>query len=366
GVPVAELRLALFSQQGQSAAKHVFSVAASLDSQVVGEPQVLGQVKENYRQALATSATGPLLNALFPAAFAAAARVRSETSLAERPVTIVSSALQVARQLHGDLSQTRVLLIGLGEMCEMLAADFQQADVAEIVVSHESQARAEAAARRLSCHYMPFEALPSALTRADILVSDRGAGRWTVTQKMVEEALKVRRNRPIFLIDAAIPADIEASVGDLADAFLYDLHDLESLARQGRSSRQSAVDNAQQLLNEELGAFVRHHSARDADPILADLHGHFERIRQEILQDTKLDREAATRLLVKRLLYEPSRRLRDDLASRGSTCQPRSETETSTNKTTPLSLAEAVRQLFLLEAGEEQDNQKKDRPKEES
>ncbi len=344
GARSGEEALPLYHYRGGAAAAHIFRTAASLDSQVVGEPQILGQVKENYRHAMTVGKTGPLLDAVFPAAFAAAKRVRTETPLAEQPVSIAASALQVARQLHGDLRQRRALLIGLGEMCELLGAELQKAAVPDIVVTHESAVRAEAAAARLSCHFLPMAELDHALTEADIVVSDRGAGSWTITKQMVAAALKRRRNRPIFLIDAAMPGDIEASTSDLSDAFLYDLGDLEAVALKGRASRQMAVQLAQDILDQELSAFERRHRERAAGPTIGALRAHFEAVRQEVLADPKLDRDSATRLLVNRLLHRPSEILRHDASGEAADDGAVGDPDTFGQ------VAEAARLLFGLQS----------------
>ena len=250
---------------------HLFKVAAALDSQVLGEPHVLGQIRQCHRAASEAKMTGPLLEAALQAAYGAARRVRDETPLSEQPMSIAAAAVQTASSLHGDLKTCRGLLLGLGEMSELLLEELQQAGLADLVVMHGVEARAAAAAERLRCHYRPWEELPAALAEADIMISDLGLGRCSVTRPMVEAALKARRRKPMFLIDAAIPGDIEAAVEGLADAFVYSLDDLERVALTGRPSREAAVSMAHGILAEEQTRFLRRGAERAAVPSITGL-----------------------------------------------------------------------------------------------
>lgn len=305
-----DLQAQSYRHFAEAALRHVFAVAASLDSQVIGEPQVLGQVKESHRQAAAAGCLGPGLEMVLQSAYTTAKRVRSETPLAERPVSITASALMVARNLHGDLARSSALVIGLGEMGELMALELREAGVVDLVVLHGSQRRSEAAAHRLRCHFRPFEELAEALAAADIVVTALGSGRQTVTAPLVEAALKQRRRRPILFLDAAVPGDVEPAVQDLDGAFVYDLDDLEGVAREGKAGREATALAAWRVLEEEVAAFLRKRAERAAVPAVAALRKHFEAAREEVLAQGGLDAEAATRLLVKRLLHGPSEALR--------------------------------------------------------
>ena len=293
-----------------AALRHVFAVAASLDSQVIGEPQVLGQVKESHRQAAAAGSLGTGLETVLQSAYATAKRVRSETPLAERPVSITASALMVARNLHGELARSSALVVGLGEMGELMAMELKEAGVVDLVIMHGSLRRAEAAAHRLRCHFRPWEELAEAVAAADIVVTALGSGRHTVTAPVVEAALKQRRRRPILFLDAAVPGDVEPAVQELDGAFVYDLDDLEGVAREGKAGREATALAAWRVLEEEVSAFLRKRAERAAVPAVAALRKHFEAAREEVLAQGGLDAEAATRLLIKRLLHGPSEALR--------------------------------------------------------
>jgi glutamyl-tRNA reductase len=310
GLSPAELDGQDYQYRGAEALRHFFAVAASLDSQMIGEPQVLGQVKDSRRRSVAAGMIGRLLGDVTQAAFAAAKRVRRETPLAEQPVTLAAAALRVARDLHGALERCSALVIGLGEMGELLAGELKAAGLRDLALSHRNQARAELAAHRLRCHLRDWDERAAALVEADIVVSAVGAGRYELTREEIQTVLKKRRYRPMFLIDAAVPGDIEAAVQDLDGAFVYDLGDLERVAHQGKEKREAAAIAAWAVLNEELARFERAQAERVVVPALVGLREHAEALRREVLADGKLDAAAATRLLLGRLLHAPSEVLR--------------------------------------------------------
>ena len=318
GLDAADYAPFVAQYRGEEALRHLFGVAASLESQVLGEPQVLGQVKESHRLAAGHGIAGSGLELLMQAAFGAAKRVRNETTIAERPVSMAAVALELVRRLHGEISRCKALLIGLGEMSEVFATELRSAGVAHLAVVHRSPGRAEAVAHRWQAHVRPWEALPEALSEAEIVVSAVGSGDYAISAEMLRKALRQRRQRPIFLIDAAAPCDIEPAVASLSGAFVYDLADLETAVEQGRQARESGAERALAILDEELAAFRSARAERRAVPAVTALRSHFETVRQEVLQNGKLDAEAATRLLVNRLLHDPSETLRRAAAEAAS------------------------------------------------
>lgn len=302
---------ALSIVRGPAALRHLFAVAASLDSQVLGEPQVLGQLRDSHRAAVAAGLVGRELEAALQAAYTVAKRVRSETPLAEQPVSIAAAAVKVARQVHGDLRRAHALLVGLGEMGEIMAGQLKDNAIASLTVTHPTQRRAETAARRMTAHVRPWPELEDALVDADIVVTALGEGRYTVTEGAMRRALKRRRQRPMFVMDAAVPGDVEPAVEQLDPAFVYDLGDLERVAQEGRAQREAAALAAWRIVDEELDAYQRRDSAREAMGAVTALRDHVEALRAEVLASGKLDADAATRLLVKRLLHEPTQVLRE-------------------------------------------------------
>jgi glutamyl-tRNA reductase len=298
--------------QGTAALRHLCAVASSLDSVVLGEPQVLGQVKDSHRLSAAAGMVGTQLESMLRVAYGAAKRVRTETVIGERPVSIAAAAIQMARGVHGDLGRCTALLLGGGEMGELLAEQLRQCGVSRTIVVHRSPARAALIAHRLGGHIRPFEELADALTDADIVIGALGDERQTVTAAAIRQALRARRRRPMTCIDSAVPGDIEQSVHDLDGAFRFDLGDLEKLAVEGQSLRAGAADSAWAIIDAELASFAVGETGRQATPAVIALRRHFEAMRDQVIAENP-GAEAATvaRLLVNRLLHAPSAALRD-------------------------------------------------------
>lgn len=317
GEGVGVVRSQLYALHDEAALRHIAAVAASLDSLILGEPQVLGQVKAAHRVALAAGMVGPELEAALQAAYATAKRVRSETAIAEGPVSMAAAAVQLARDVHGDLGRIAGLLIGTADMGELLAEELQKADLARLSITASSLARAEETARRLGCHVAGFEPLAPALRQAEVVVTASGSGRHVVTAAMMNTVMRERRRRPVFIVDLGVPADVERAVEDIDGVFRYDLDDLERIAMAGRASRASAAAAAGAIVDAEIAGFLRLRAERSAVPALIALRRHFEAERERALRDAGGDAARATELLVNRLLHAPSEALRQ-LAAVGS------------------------------------------------
>jgi len=292
------------------ALRHLFAVVSALDSAVPGDPDVPGQVRAALRAARARGMLGGGLDSAFQAAFGVAKRVRGETALGEKPVSIAAAAVQVAGEIHGDLKRTALLLVGLGEMSELMAWQFRASGVGRLTIAHPTERRAESVAARQAAHVHPWSDLDSALPDADIVVAALGEGRHTVTREQVRRALKKRRQRPMFLVDAAVPGDIDPGVDGFDAAFRYEFTDLEHIAATGLVERETAAVDAWRILDAELDAFQARQQEREAVPTLVALREHAEAVRAEVLADGKLDAETATRKLLQRLLHTPTRTLR--------------------------------------------------------
>jgi glutamyl-tRNA reductase len=309
GFDAGEITRSLYRHEGAAALRHLFAVASALDSLVIGEPHVLGQVKAAHRLAAEQGLAGSEIESAFAAAYAAARRVRRDTRIAERPVSIAAAALELARDIHGDLARTNLLVLGPSEMGELMAEHFQRSGIAHLTVCGPSP-RAARVAQGLRCHAVPLDALDEALAGADIAIAALGAGRAVLTAPRVAAALRRRPTRPIFVIDAAVPGDAEPAVNDLDGAFLYDLADLERVALAGRATREAASREAWQIIEAELAAFAARRAERRAVPAVVALRQYVERLREQALAEAGGDAEAATRLLANRLLHDPSERLR--------------------------------------------------------
>ena len=310
GADFAELDRQCYRLEGRPAIQHLFSVAASLDSLVVGEPQILGQVKNSQRLAQEKSMVGPELEGLLAAAYHAAKRVRTETSIGERPVSIAAAAERLACNVHGGLDDCSALLIGAGEMGELIAEHLRRAGLGRIIVVAKIMAQAEELALRLSGHFEPIENITQMLPEADIVVSAVASGRYVLTRAMVKDALAARRQKPVFLIDAGVPVDIEPAVNDLDSAFVYDLADLEGVAVEGLVGRDAETRAAAEIIEQEVERFCDVQAGRAASPLVSALRDHFEDTRRDILDNASDDTTSATRLLVNRLLHGPSEVLR--------------------------------------------------------
>jgi glutamyl-tRNA reductase len=307
---VAVIKNQLYVYQDQEAVRHIFRVTASLDSLMVGEPQVVGQVKDAHRWAVEAGTVGAELERIFQAAYGTAKRVRNETAVGERPVSIASVAVQIARELHGDLERCKGLLIGAGDMGELTAKNLIEAGLNDFTCIHSFEGRAKMIARNLDCHAESFDARDRLASEADIIVTSMNKRSRVVTTEMVEAALKVRKNKPIFLIDTGIPGDVDPAVNEVDGAFLYDLHDLEQVAMEGRASREAEARAASVILEKDLNEFFKGKEERVAVPLVSALRERFEAERQSVLASHGHDADKATRLLINRLLHIPSEELR--------------------------------------------------------
>ncbi len=300
----------LIRRYDDDAIHHVFRVACALESQVIGESQVLGQVKDSVGTSKAAGMIGPELDGLYQATFQLAKTVRTDTSIGEGAVTVASAAIQVAKDLYGDLSSTRMLLVGLGDVGDLLLKQFRLAGLQRVTMTGTSR-RVERAARRADCHFAPMERLDDVLREADIIVTASSTGRYLIDRAMIEQALKARRRARMVLFDCGIPADIDPAIGGLDNAFLYTLEDVERLAREGEYGRGEAASEASRMVSEGLVQFRKSRAALEGVPALVSLRQHFEAIRRELLEGhPHADAEEISRLLINRLLHEPSETLR--------------------------------------------------------
>ena len=292
------------------AVEQIFAVSASLDSQIIGEPQVLGQVKAAHRIARENGMVGQGLETLMQAAYGAAKRVRRETTIGERPVSIAAAVVDLARHVHGDLSRANGFMIGVGDMGHMVAEHLLAAGLNRLTVTHPLEVRASILARTLNCHRVDYIDRADAMARADVVITALGRHEYAVNKDMVQTALKTRRMRPMFLVDVAVPGDVDPTINRIDEAFLYELADLERIVSNSRASREIEAAAGRAIVAAEVAAYHADRAGRAAVPAVKLLREHAEKLRAEALTEAGCDAEKATHLLLNRLLHSPSIMLR--------------------------------------------------------
>src|SRR6187455_1976832 len=245
----------VFTRHGHEAARHLFRVAAGLDSIVVGEPQILGQVKDAFQAAAEHHRAGPVLSKLFHWSFLVGKRVRTETGLGEGAVSVSFAAVALARKIFGQLNGRRVLVVGAGEISTLTAQHLRANGVGEILVTSRTPPHAETLAASVNGRSLPWDDLAQGVAVADIVVTATGSQRPIITRAQVEAGTGRHRRDPLFIIDIAVPRDVEASVGDIEQVFLYNVDDLQTLVQENLSRRSSEVDRAEAIVAEEVAKF---------------------------------------------------------------------------------------------------------------
>jgi len=325
--PASEVAPHLYRLEGEDAVRHAFRVAASLDSMVLGEPQILGQVKEAYEAAERAGSLGSVLNALRNRSIAAAKRARSETAIGRNAVSVSHVAVELARKIFGGLRERSVLLVGAGKMSELAARQMVRDGARASVLGGRTFEKAEQLAAALGGRAAPFEALRSELARADIVISGTGAPGIVIRREDVEAAQPARRGRPLFLIDIAVPRDVDPEVSRLAGVFLYDLDDIKSVAEANLRERRKEAAAAEAILEEEIREFGEWRRSLDVVPMLVELRKRADEIRRAEIEkarrrlgpltpEQESALEAATTAIVNKLLHTPTVRLKE-LAGNG-------------------------------------------------
>jgi glutamyl-tRNA reductase len=321
GIRPTELAGSMYALRNCDAARHLFRVAAGLESMVVGEAEVQGQVRRAWDDARATGASGVLTDHLFGAALAAGRRVRAETAVARGHASISAVAVALAREVLGELDGRSAVLLGAGETSELTARALSEQGVEAIFVANRRQQRALALARRFGGQAAGLDELPDRLARADILVSATSSPHPIVGAAEVAEVMRARHGRRLLLVDLAVPRDIEPECGEVEGVALYDVDDLQAVVARNRSVRQAEARRAEGLVEEEIQRFAAWLGALDVRPTLASLRQKAESIARDVVAEnagrweglTDADRErvdALARAIVNRLLHEPTLRLK--------------------------------------------------------
>lgn len=337
----------LYLERGIDVVRHIFRVASSLDSLVVGEPQILGQVKEAFDTANDAGTVGTLLNRCFSQAFSTAKRVRNETGIAEGTVSVSSIACELAQKIFGDLNGRRTLLLGAGEMGEAAARSLRQTGT-QLHVVNRSDERAKALASTCDGRAVPYEKLTTELAEADVVIASTASPKFILTPKLMKSVVRTRRHRPLFIIDIAVPRDVDPRVGNMDNVFVYDVDDLQQVAEENLAVRAREAAQAERIIEEEVEAFISWRRSLELAPTIVALRKRFGEVAEEELRRAlprlesvgDSDRavlEAMSRSLVNKLLH-----------------QPMTELKAGAGQPDGALLIDAVRRLFALaDQGEE-------------
>ena len=272
-----------YAHRDHGSVLHSLRVASGLDSMIVGEPQILGQMKQSFALATAAKSLGPVLLRLFPHSFAVAKVVRSHTQVGAHPVSVAYAAVQLARHIFSDFAQQTALIIGAGEMAELLARHLRGQGVSRVMIANRSLDRAQRLARDVGGYALPLADLPAHLAEADLLVSSTGARGLMIERPAVERALAKRRRKPMFMIDLAVPRDIDPKIAELEDVYLYTIDDLRQVVAENLKLRENEARQAEALVEEYAAGFNRWLEARDAAPTIRALRDQARSHRDEVL-----------------------------------------------------------------------------------
>jgi glutamyl-tRNA reductase len=279
GILLGDFERCLYIYHEEEAAKHLFRVAASLDSMVLGEPQILGQIKDAYRQAADQKTSGVILNRLLHKTFSVAKRVRTETGICSHAVSISFAAVELARKIFADLKGKRAMLIGAGEMAELAAEHLISNGVAEIVVANRTLERAIELAQKFKGRAVSLDEVYDQLSKVDIIISSTGAPGLVINYDNVKSVMRARKNRPLFLIDIAVPRDIDPRTNEIDNVYLYDIDDLKGIIEMNKAERQNEALRAERIVEEEVIKFKYWLQALDITPIIVSLREKAEQLR---------------------------------------------------------------------------------------
>ena len=311
----------LYHYNDQDAIRHLFRVASSLDSMVVGEPQILGQLKSAYSMAKECGALSGFLDQVVTRAFNVAKRVRTETEIGSSAVSVSYAAVELARDIFGTLKGKRVLLVGAGEMAESAARHLRRAGVGEIFVTNRTRTRADLLAEEFGGQAIDYEGFFAVLPEIDIVIASSGAPHFILTSGAMREVISRRRNRPMFLIDISVPRNIEPAVNELEGVFLYDIDDLGRVVTSNLETRKNVAEQAEEIIDEEVERMLVRLKAREVTPVIVDLQEHLEQVRAGEVERLRAKLgsltpqqeeaiEAITRGIVNKIAHAPITELR--------------------------------------------------------
>lgn len=311
----------LFSMDEEHAIRHVFRVACGLDSMVLGETQILGQLKDAVRDAEQAGSLGPQLRTFFQHTFSVAKKVRTETEIGASPVSVASAAVSLAQQFFAGFTQHTALLIGAGSTIELVAKHLDAKKLGRLFVANRNLDRAKNLASQFGGYAVPLSELEGTLPEADIIISSTAAEEPIVSRRQMDDAIRLRKRKPIFAVDIAVPRDIEPDVAELDDVYLYGIDDLQQVILEGQGNREAAAVDAHRILDEEIARYTSMQRAKEANPIITALRTQGQAIRDDVAAQARRRMasgmsaedaiEYATAAMMKKLLHNPSVRLRE-------------------------------------------------------
>ena len=312
---------ALFTFNNEEAIRHLFRVACGLDSMVLGEPQILGQLKDAFRQAEQSASVGSHLNRLFHHTFSVAKKVRTDTEIGSSPVSVAYAAVNLANQFFAGFSQHTALLIGAGMTIELVAKHLYSKGIGRMFVANRDFARAQNIASQFDGFALPLSEIEGTLPEADILISSTASTEPVVTAAQMQSAIRARKRTPIFAVDIAVPRDLEAGIDEIDDIYLYTIDDLDKVIVEGQSNREAAAVDANRILDDETQRYLSIQRSKEVAPIITALRDHGDALRHEVLEQARrrlakgADQdevlEFVTSSLLKKILHQPSVRLRE-------------------------------------------------------
>jgi len=317
----ADAARALFALDGDRAIQHLFRVACGLESMVLGEPQILGQLKDAFRAAEQHKTVGPSLTRLFHHTFSVAKKVRTDTEIGSSPVSVAYAAVNLANQFFSGFGQHTAVLIGAGVTIELVAKHLVRKGIGRLFVANRDVSRAQALAGEFGGYALPLSELDGTLEEADILISSTASPNIVVTQEQMIKAIKARKRRPMFAVDIAVPRDLDPRISELKDVYLYTIDDLDKVILEGQSNREAAVVDANRILDDETQRYLEIQRSKSVAPVITALRDHGDAVRDEVLRQglRRLRKgssneevlEYVTGSLLKKLLHQPSVRLRE-------------------------------------------------------
>ncbi len=316
-IPVDRFDEALYRLEGDEAVRHIFRVASSLDSMVVGEPQILGQIKDAYRTAIRKRSSGVILNRLLHKTFFVAKRVRSETGIGDHAVSISYAAIELARKIFGSLEGKKVLLIGAGEMAELAVEHLLRNRVAQVFVANRTFERGLLLAQRFRGKAIHFDEIPDQLGEADIIISSTGASGFVIQRDQVKGVMRRRRNRPLFFIDIAVPRDIDPRINRVNNAYVYDIDDLKGVVDENVEDRRREAVKAERIIEEAVISFRKWYESLDVVPTIVALRRKLAAIAENEMKKTlgglphftEEDHAAISRMtqaMINKVLHDPT------------------------------------------------------------